>query len=237
VQEGATGLRIVTVLDCQIRKSRVKLLQPINLVSNLDHIVAAICGVELRGGCKARLIAISGIDGSGKGYVAARLVDRLTDKGHHVALIGADGWLNLPHVRFGGDEPAEHFYSHAFRFEEMFSWLIDPLVLHGSVRLVADFTEETASAYRKHLYSFENVDVVLLEGIFLFKRELRQRYNFRLWIDCSFETALERAIARSQEGLAVSETIAAYEHIYFPAERVHFERDAPRDSADLIYAN
>ena len=65
----------------------------------------------------------------------------------------------------------------------------------------------------------------------------RFRYDFRLWIDCSFETALERAIARSQEGLAPSATIAAYERIYFPAERVHIERDAPRDAADLVYAN
>jgi uridine kinase len=205
--------------------------------SNLDHVVAAIRGVQLRGGRKARLIAISGIDGSGKGYVAARLADSLTDEGHHVALIAADGWLNLPHVRFGGEEPAEHFYSHAFRFEEMFSGLIDPLVHHGSVHLLADFTEEMATAYRKHLYSFEGVDVVLLEGIFLFKREFRQRYDFRLWIECRFETALERALARSQEGLASSATIAAYERIYFPAERLHFERDAPRDSADLVYAN
>ncbi len=116
VQESGTGRRIFTVLEYQEGNLGFKLLQPIPLVSNLDHVVAAICGVEIRGGCKARLIAISGIDGSGKGYVAARLADRLTDKGHHVALIAADGWLNLPHVRFGGDEPAEHFYSHAFRF-------------------------------------------------------------------------------------------------------------------------
>jgi len=206
-------------------------------VSNFDQIVAAIRSVELRGGRKARLIAVSGIDGSGKGYVAAQLANRLRDKGHPVAVIAADGWLNLPHVRFGEEEPAEHFYSRAFRFDEMFSGLIDPLVHHGSVRLLADFTEETATAYRKHLYSFENVDVVLLEGIFLFKRELQQRYDLRLWIECSFQTALQRALARSQEGLAPSATIAAYERIYFPAERVHFERDAPREAADLVYTN
>lgn len=193
--------------------------------------------MQFRGARKARLIAISGIDGSGKGYVTAQLAYRLTEKGHRVALIAADGWLNLPHVRFGSDEPAEHFYSHAFRFEEMFSWLIDPLVRDGGVRLLADFTEETATAYRKYSYSFEGVDVVLLEGIFLFKREYQQRYDFRLWIDCSFETALERALIRSQEELARAETIAAYEGIYFPAERVHFERDAPRDCADVVYVN
>ena len=34
---------------------------------------------------------------------------------------------------------------------------------------------------------------------FLFKRELQQRHDFRLWIDCSFETALERAIAHKRD--------------------------------------
>ena len=55
----------------------------------------------------------------------------------------------------------------------------------------------------------------MLEGIFLFKRELQQCYDFRLWIDCSFKTALERALSRLQEGLPPADTIAAYERIYF----------------------
>ncbi|MEQ8972980.1 MAG: hypothetical protein RIE73_21575 [Coleofasciculus sp. C1-SOL-03] len=50
-------------------------------------------------------------------------------------------------------------------------------------------------------------------------------------IDCSFETALERAITRSQEGLSPSETIQAYQAIYFPAQKIHFELDRPQRSA------
>jgi uridine kinase len=204
---------------------------------SIDDIIAAILGVRLHGERRARLIAISGIDGSGKGYVSARLAEKLAGKGFRVALVAADGWLNLPHVRFGGDDPGEHFYSHAFRFDEMFSRLIEPLARDGSSHLVAEYAEETATCYRRHVYEFDDIDLILLEGIFLFKREHRQRYDFRLWIDCSFKTALERALSRSQEGLPPAETIAAYERIYFPAERVHFERDRPADSADLVYVN
>lgn len=29
----------------------------------------------------------------------------------------------------------------------------------------------------------------------------------------------------------------AYETIYFPAQRVHFERDRPRDAADVVVVN
>lgn len=50
-------------------------------------------------------------------------------------------------------------------------------------------------------------------------------------------TALERAIARGQEGLPANETIRAYETIYFPAQQSHFASDNPRATADFIIKN
>jgi uridine kinase len=60
-------------------------------------------------------VAVSGIDGSGKGYVAARMVEALVGGGLRVAALNLDGWLNLPHVRFLAAKPAEHFYDLASR--------------------------------------------------------------------------------------------------------------------------
>ncbi len=120
---------------------------------------------------RALLAAISGVDASGKGYVAARLAEKLETAGRRTALINLDGWLSLPGVRISHDDPGGHFYRHAFRFAEMFSNLVDPLVRTGTIDLTADFTEETATAYRKHRYQYAEIDVVLLEGIFLFRRD------------------------------------------------------------------
>ena len=69
------------------------------------------------------------------------------------------------------------------------------------------------------------------------KPEFRPYYDLSVWIDCTFATALERAIARGQEGLPPAATIRAFETIYFPAQRIHFERDDPRQAATLIFAN
>ncbi len=186
---------------------------------------------------RSTLVAISGIDGSGKGYVAERLEAALGSRGLRVAVIGIDGWLNLPAVRFGGEDPGEHFYRHAFRLEALFAELVLPLRDRRSIRLEADYAEETATAYRRHIYELKDVDVILLEGIFLLKRELRAAYDLSVFLDCTYETALDRAIARSQEGLTPAETIAAYRTIYFPAQEIHFERDAPRRAASLVVAN
>lgn len=206
--------------------------------TELGEVVAAILNTPIASGYKARLVAISGIDSSGKGFIASKLSQSLDLLGAHVALIGIDGWLNLPPARLARDDPGRHFYKNAFRFDQMFSQLIDPLVRMGSIDLLMDFTGERADDYRKHRCVFAEVDTILLEGIFLFRRDLRSRYDLKVWIDCSFETALlQRAITRSQEGLNAEETIAAYQTIYFPAERVHLLDDDPLAYADFIFKN
>lgn len=183
------------------------------------------------------LVAITGIDGCGKGYVTAQLLQQLRAEGVRVAIINVDGWLNLPQVRFDSSNPAEHFYLHAIRFDEMFGQLILPLRERRTLRLEANYAEETAAEYRKHTYEFEELDVILLEGIYLLKRPFQAYYDLSVWIECSFETALKRAIARAQEGLIPEATAEAYRTIYFPAQEIHFRRDDPRRAATVIVDN
>lgn len=183
------------------------------------------------------LVGLSGIDGSGKGFLAGELRRELERVNLRVALLNVDGWLNLPAVRFSQHNPAEHFYRHALRLEAMFSDLVLPLRERRTHRLVAQYAEETTTAYRDHLYEFRDIDVVLVEGIFIFKRAHRSCFDLAVWIDCSFETALERALRRGQEGLPPAEAIAAYETIYFPAQHLHCRRDEPRRLADGVLVN
>ena len=185
----------------------------------------------------ALLVAISGIDGAGKGHVASRVAASLEARGVRVASLSVDPWLRLPHERFDPSDPARHFYERALRLDEMFETLVLPLRDRRSIRVEADAAEETATAYRRRLWEFEDVEVILLEGIYLFRAPYRRHYDLACWLDCSFETALERAVARGQEGLSPEETVRAYRSIYFPAQEIHFVRDDPRGSADAVLSN
>jgi uridine kinase len=202
--------------------------------SAVDRIVAARRATTPE---RSVLVALSGIDASGKGHVTAQIVGALQANGVRAAGINIDGWLHLPRVRFSRADPGAHFYRHAIRFDEMFAQLVMPLRAHRSLRIEADYTEETATEYRKHTYAFEDIDVVVLEGIFLLKRAFQRHYDLSFWVDCSFETALERAIARAQEGLSPAETVRAYQTIYFPAQEIHAQLDDPRTSATAIIVN
>lgn len=207
-------------------------------MSGIDEVIRKI--LERRATTPAPrslLVGLSGIDGCGKGYLAKQLEAHLALHAVTSAIINVDGWLNLPAKRFDANAPAKNFYENAIRFDQFFKQLVLPLRDRRSLQLVADFTEETASSYRPHTYDFKDVAVVVVEGIFLFKPEYRKHFDLRIWVDCSFPTALARAIGRSQEGLSPANTIAAYETIYFPAQRIHLAQDQPREHADLIFDN
>jgi uridine kinase len=126
---------------------------------------------------ESMLVAVSGIDGSGKGYVTERIIACIQRKSLHAVTVNVDGWLNFPSRRFHKERPEEHFYRHAIRFDDMFEQLILPLKRQRSIRVEADLAEETATVYHRHVYDFRDVNVIVLEGIYLLKRTFRRYYD------------------------------------------------------------
>ena len=186
---------------------------------------------------RSALIAISGIDAGGKGYFTERLVGALQANGVRAVSVNVDAWLSLPDRRFGTSDPPENYYRNAIRFEEMFTEAVLPLRDHRSLRVEINYADETAVEYRRRTLQFDDVDVIVLEGIYLLKRAFQAYYDRSIWIECGFETALERALSRGQEGLPPAETIRDYRTIYVPAQEIHFQRDDPKGVATLIVNN
>jgi uridine kinase len=213
-------------------------MSEIRQIADIHNVIKSILKIRTQvPSVRSVLVAISGIDGCGKGYLTAKIVDQIKALGINAVSINGDGWLNLPDKRFNPDNPAEHFYLYAFRFKEMFSQLVLPLRDCRSISIEANFVEETATNYRKQLYEFENVDVIVLEAIYLLQPAFMTHYDLSFWIDCTFKTALERSLVRGQEGLSIKETIQAYRSIYFPAQVIHFQRDNPTSLATGIINN
>src|SRR5207244_10404939 len=207
------------------------------MLNQLDFLTSKIVAKRAeRSAGQAGLVGISGIDAGGKGFITEKIAKRLQELGWRVATINADDWLNLPEVCLSQHKPAEHFYEHAMRFDEMFDQLIIPLKENRAVSFVADCADAKGNR-RKHSYEFRRIDIILLEGIFLFRPAYRNSFDLTVWVDCSFATALKRAITRCQEGLPPAETIRAFTTIYFPAQRIHFARDNPQGAADFIIQN
>jgi len=182
-------------------------------------------------------VALSGIDAAGKGYISSMVKDVLQEAGYAVALINIDPWQNPLPVRLQKDHAAENLYEHIFRWDDFFGQLIFPLQKNKSIYLETKGIRSDADLYYPLVYNFRNIDILLVEGIFLFKQQYLSYFDYRIWIDCSFETGLQRAIARNAEGLNEAALVHDYQTFYYPAQRYHFKKDDPLQYADLIIDN
>jgi uridine kinase len=182
-------------------------------------------------------VAISGIDASGKGYITKLIQDGLEARGHKVANINIDPWQNPLLVRLQKKNAAENFYNNVFRWEEFFNQLIIPLQQAKGIELQTSLIHTDADQYYSHAYCYENLDILLIEGIFLFQEKYVSCYDYKIWIECSFETGLKRAIKRNIEKLDEKRLVNDYHTYYYAAQHIHFQSDKPKQLADLVFNN
>ncbi len=196
-----------------------------------------IAGYKLHNSPSAYTTAISGIDASGKGYITRRLQEELEKKRYRVANINIDPWQNPIPVRLKKENPAENFYCNVFRWNDVFEQLLMPLKKNRSICLRTKLIRTDADEYYCHTYQYENIDFLLIDAILLFQERFISFYDYCVWVECSFETGLQRALSRNVEKLDNARLIHDYEVFYYAAQRLHIEKDDPRSKADCIFEN
>lgn len=180
--------------------------------SSVDELADACAALaSARAGGAAPVVGVSGIDGAGKSWLCARLRAELTTRGVRVAPVRIDDWRTAPAERFAGPDWGRRFYERSYRWDEMRAGALEP--------------------------ARRGADLVLFDGIFAVTNERRGWFDLTVWVECSFETALERALHRNQEGLPPDALREEYERVYWPAQRLHMERDRPGDHADWVFEN
>lgn len=208
------------------------------IISSLEELTCKVFEKQSgHDGSSLFTVAISGIDASGKGYTSALLQQQLEQKGLKTALLNIDPWQNIIPVRLQKENPAKNFYEHAFRWNDFFDQLAVPLRCNKGIHLSVKGVYSHADECYDLDYHYDNKDILLIEGIFLFKKEFLSFYDYKIWINCSFSTGLQRAVKRNAEKLDEESLVSDYLTFYYPAQRYHFEIDNPAAAADIIFDN
>jgi uridine kinase len=132
-------------------------------------------------------VAISGIDASGKGYVAKHVENRLKRDGLRVANINMDPWQNPIPVRLSNEDPAENFYQNVFRWNDVFDQLIVPLRKNKGIWLSSRLIATHADEYFNFEFNYRDIDILLVEAIFLFQQKHLEHYDHKIWITKGIE--------------------------------------------------
>lgn len=204
----------------------------------MDKILAKITQSARLCTGKNLIVGISGIDGSGKSTLADELVRRLTEQGVTATSVHLDDFLNPKTIRHKNTDQIAGYFDDNFDYDSLINSVIGPARAHSRVQSqhpVLDLETDQVSACD---FMFDGPGVLVVEGVFLFRQELRGYFDLKVWLDISFDDALARILTRSRDRrYGDAEAIRSrYENRFFPAQRFHLDRDAPAEAADIVIA-
>jgi len=81
-------------------------------------------------------------------------------------------------------------------------------------------------------YSVNGETIIILEGVFLFRREFAPYINYKVFLEISPEESKKRAAQRDNP-----ETVNKYDAKYLPAQLKYLTEYPPAHTADIIIDN
>lgn len=143
-------------------------------------------------------VAIDGVDGAGKTCFADELAALLGSSGREVIRASVDGFHHPRSVRYRlGRGSPEGFYRDSYDYEALRACLLEPLGPGGSGRYrTASYDVEAETPVTVPEAQARPGAVLLIDGIFLHRPELRRYWDVSVWLEVSFDVSVPRGARR-----------------------------------------
>lgn len=181
------------------------------------------------------LVAVDGVDGAGKTHFADELESRLQERGTRVERASVDGFHNPSEVRYrrGRDSP-EGFFRDSYDYEALCELLLEPLRRGDPrfVRAVYDVHDEVPIDSEPE--STPHGGVLIVDGIFLHRPELRNYWDYSIFLDVDFSVSIPRG---AQRGYSDPDPSAVSNHRYIEGQNLYPRECSPREHATVVIDN
>lgn len=183
-------------------------------------------------------VAIDGADGAGKTTFADELVAFLAESGREVIRASVDGFHHPREVRYRlGRGSPKGFYRDSYNYEGLKDALLDPLSPGGSGRyLTAMYDVEAEQPVEVPKKQAEPGAILLLDGIFLHRPELRGYWDVSVWLEVSFDVSIPRGAQRGT-GFGSPDPYAESNRRYVEGQKLYLSESNPRQHATFVINN
>ncbi len=183
-------------------------------------------------------VGIDGVDAAGKTTLADELAPVIEAAGRQAIRSSIDRFHNPSDLRYRrGRESPEGYYLDSFDHSALARCLLRPLGPDGDRRF-----RQVAFDYRRDapvdapLELAEPGAILIFDGIFLHRPELRPHWDFSVFLDVDFSVTVPRAIER--DGATVAEELRRiYDSRYVPGQRLYLAAEQPAARASLVIDN
>ena len=186
-------------------------------------------------------VGIDGRSGSGKTTFADALADRLDAIGRACLRASLDDFHPPGHQqreRAVPVTPAEYL-RRVYDYAKVRELLLDPLGPGGNRRCRLDFwNSHDDEPFPEDWQDVPKDAIVLVDGVFLHAPELRDQWDFTIWLDVDWQSALLRAARRDGTRGGPDELLReAYKTGWMPRQLWYEQSVNPRERVDVIIDN
>jgi uridine kinase len=183
-------------------------------------------------------VAVDGVDGAGKTVFADELAAVLAPSRRPIIRSSVDGFHNPREARYlRGRGSPEGFYLDSYDYAALRRCLLDPLGPEGSrtYRLAA-FDHLTDSPVAAEDHSAAPNSILVLDGIFLHRPELRDCWDLSVFLSVPFEISIPRGASRGP-GFGSPDPATESNRRYVEGQRLYLDQAKPQDRADIVIDN
>jgi uridine kinase len=200
-------------------------------------LATAVCNQELDHPTR---VAVDGTTASGKSTLARELTVALKTKGRPVFHLSMDGYHHpREHRWMKGPLSAEGYYKDAYDFPAFVSNVLVPLGPNGDRYFKARIIDLATDQPVDEPPVLAPLDAVLIvDGSFLQRAELADHWDYRIFVNTSFDVALARGLARDAASLGGEDAArTAYQARYHAAARLYIADRHPAENASVVVDN
>jgi uridine kinase len=185
-------------------------------------------------------VAVDGVTASGKSTLARELAQAVSELGQPVLHVSMDGFHH-PRARRHrqGRESARGYYEDAYDVVALARELLEPLGPAGNRRYRTSVIDlATDSATEEPARAAPDDAVLVVDGTFLQRPEIRDLWDDRIWVDTPLPIARQRGVERDADLLGGREAAERlFAKRYHAAAQIYIDAVAPAECATVVFRN
>jgi uridine kinase len=186
-------------------------------------------------------VAVDGLTASGKTSFGHELAAALGKRGRPVMRASLDDFKHpWRHAREHGYDrlSGEGYYRNPWDFASARQLLLRPAGPVGSgVVVLCAHDPLTGEDHRGTMVTTPPATILIVDGVFAFRPEYNDCWEYRIWLEVDPAAALGRGIARDTAAEGAAEATRVHRDRYHAAERIYQAEVGPEVLADLVIDN
>lgn len=189
------------------------------------------------------VIAITGLDASGKTSIADELAQQIRSTARPVVKISIDDFYNPRRLWQTTHEPAQAWYKNGYNYADFIQDVMIPLRNARKNATSAKIPLKIFDRVKDEPLPKEMVEVparalVIVEGIFLMRSELKDSFDRTVFVHAPLDTLMARSIQRDTGRLGTAEDVFnVLRDTYLGAHRFYMQESCPITTADVFIDN